>query len=93
MDDLANSALRDRWHSRPRRCARWVVGSEHTPATGLPRNGCSHSVCVTLRGGCCLSAISTLASVDITDQDSTVAINRDIEEIEQVANDVGSATP
>src|SRR5882762_5593345 len=91
MDDLPDSTLGDRGHSRPRCKAYGVVGSEQASAAGLPGNRCCHRVCIAFCGGRCLSAIPTLAPVIVADQNTTVTINRDIEEIEQVAYDIGAA--
>src|SRR5205814_684375 len=55
-------------------------------------NGCGHCVCVARGSRSRLFAVSALATIHVSDQNATLVINGDIEEVEQVADNISSAT-
>src|SRR5260370_32913632 len=53
---------------------------------------CRCTICIALRGGRCLGAITAWASVHVPDLHATLLVNGNVEEVEQITRDSGPAS-
>src|SRR5229473_7102793 len=72
-------------------CIDWIVCREQSTATGLARDRRRGRVGIAFRSAGGLGAVASLAAVDVSDQNTPVAIYRHIKEVEQVATDIRAA--
>src|SRR2546423_8459884 len=68
-----------------------LISGELTTAAQLPRDRRCGRISVSGRGWSSLDAVTAFAAIDITDQDLSFGINRNIKKIQEVAGDVRAA--